>query len=150
VCLFLVARYGAPGVYSEKELDARLLPVDLAAVANLYDSEQIEYVRSRLTRREFASYERARGKVLIQYVKRFFQNSGLLVGYAHHIDVEGSAGIRSELLNRALTLRIESLRMLLLLYLKVCFPLLPIKLEALIFSYRLAITTARATNFETA
>ena len=143
VSLLAIARAGVPKICSEEELEARILPVDLAALANLYDPEQIQYVRSRLTSREFALYEKERGRVLIEYVKRISANSALLIGFAHSVELNRATGSAGDLLMLALKVRVRSLLTLALLYLKTLIPQASIELDGLVFSYRLAMVTVR-------
>src|SRR6266702_4807613 len=107
----LVARFGVSEVRSEKDLDARTVPIDMEIVANLLDSEQIQYVRSRLSDQEFLSFERERAKVLIEYVKRISQNAALLVGFAHYSQAQQRDEARADLYTLALRVRAHSIWM---------------------------------------
>jgi hypothetical protein len=149
VSLLVISRAGVPEIHSEKDFDARILPVDLTALANLYDPAQIRYVRSRLTTREFAHYERQRGRVLIEYVKKISKNSALLVGFAHHIEVNYASGPAGDLLALALRVRVQSLLAICLLHIKTLFPLASIKLDGLILTYRRAMSTAQVPDVRT-
>lgn len=146
VSLLAIARAGVPKISSERELAERILPVDLTALANLYDPEQINYVRSRLTTREFAKYERERGRILIEYVKRISRNSALLIGFSHYIESTGVSSIAGDLLVLALKVRLKSFLTLCLLYFKTLFPSASIKLDGLIFNYRLAMVSVPETD----
>src|SRR4051812_18427270 len=103
----LVARFGFFRVRSEQEFSKRLIPIDVSIIENLYDPEQIAYVRSRLTHREFLQFERERSRVLIEYVRRISNNAALLVGLAHHLEGQGRVGLSEGLFAVALRVRLQ-------------------------------------------
>jgi hypothetical protein len=139
--LLLVARFGFSYIRSEEEFSARILPVDLKVIANLYDSEQINYVRSRLSAREFSSFERERTFVLIEYVRRISANAALLVGYAHYMEEKQRLGVPRELFTLALKVRLQCFFTLALLYLKAIWPSASIRVDRVMDSYKIAMAS---------
>jgi hypothetical protein len=137
----LVARFGFSPIRSKEEFSARILPVDLKIIANLYDSEQVDYVRSRLSAREFSSFERERTLVLIEYVRRISANAALLVGYAHYMGEQQRVGVPGELFTLALKVRFQCFFTLALLSLKAIWPSASIRVDNVMDSYRIAMAS---------
>lgn len=83
------ARRGLP-VRTLADASAQTQPVDMEAFLNLLDQSQQDYVRSRLSKREYAWFQRERSRVLIEYVQRISHNAAVWIGLAHQLRVAES------------------------------------------------------------
>lgn len=141
VVFIQAARRGLP-VLTVADATAQTYDVDIEAFGNLLDSTQSEYVRQRLSRREFAWYRRERARVLIEYVTRISHNSAVLIGLAHHLRSETNEELlrqNEELLALAIRTRTYAIFALLLLYVNVRVPWLKASLEQLAGGYQAAL-----------
>ncbi len=97
---------------SVEELEGQTQPVDLAAFRNLMDPGEREYLRARVSARDFRRLERERMLAAREYVRRAAHNAAVLVRLGEaargHADAE-VARAGQELVNSALRLRLYAL-----------------------------------------
>lgn len=120
VAVRAVLRTGLPG-QGEDEIQ----PVHLPAVLNLLDERQIDYLREKLSARDFARVQRQRHKVLLVYVKRIAANAAVLMRFAHGASQAGDPEVAAsgrELLQYASETRMQALRAIALLYGRLIVP----------------------------
>lgn len=120
------------------ELLARLEPVDMPALLNLTDTDQIGFLRSRLQAREVAYLERKRSRAIIVYVRRIVRNTEILLACADraaHNEDPQIAAAGSELLTMATRTRVRALSTLAKLYGTLLFPSLNPSLPQAITGY---------------
>jgi hypothetical protein len=124
VCLVVLAVRGglSLGTGDPKQ---EMLPIDVAALLNLVDESQQEYLRSRLSKHDFAKLQRQRNRALLVYVKRIASNAATLMRFAHAAtqvaDPEIAVAGR-QLLQSALSTRMQALRAMALLYAGIAVP----------------------------
>lgn len=120
------------------ELLARLEPVDLPALLNLADADQVVFLRSKLQPRERAYLERKRTRAIIIYVRRIVKNTEILLACADraaHNEDPQIAAAGSELLTLATRTRMRALGTLAKLYGTLLFPSLNPSLPQAITGY---------------
>src|SRR4051794_29666192 len=120
LALFFYVRHGAAEVHSPEQLSALAEAIDMQSFLNLVDHSEVEYLRSRLSHRDFQSLERKRSLVLVDYVSRVSHNASLLIGFAHYLGEDQQQS--RQLLAAALNLRAYSTYVIALLYLKYLLP----------------------------
>jgi hypothetical protein len=73
------ARGSAAVVHDISELEARLVPIDLAAFENLIDASEVRFLRGSLAPAQFRRVQRARLTATLQYVKEMALNAAVLI-----------------------------------------------------------------------
>lgn len=135
------ARRGLP-IRTLADASAQTQPVDMEAFTNLLDVSQQEYVRGRLSAREYAWYQRERSRVLIEYVERISHNSAVLIGLAHQLrSAESDAEFQrrnNDVLGLAIRTRTFALLALALLHISARAPWLATSLRQLAGGYQAA------------
>lgn len=123
--LWRVARGQSAPVQEVRELEGRVLQVDLAAFRNLIDPAQDEFLRARLSAAQFRSTRRQRRLAAIDYVSRTSHNAAILLRLGEAAQKSGDATIAAageQLVSAALATRIYSLLALSELYVEVLLP----------------------------
>lgn len=149
VALLLVyaTRRPAADVSQYDELTHRMEPVPVAALLNLMDPSQQDYLQRMLPKQEFEGLQRMRNRALLSYVRAIYKNTGILVQCAHaaaHSERPEIAEAGQELLNLALFTRTQSLRSLAILSVSLVVPKAAANLLPVVSKY--AIATARSTS----
>jgi hypothetical protein len=107
------------------ELASRLRPIDVEAFRNLIDEGEEDYLRERLTAREFRSIYRERMLAAAEYVWCASQNAGILTRLAEAARQDpdpATAAAAEKLLDNALRLRLYAFQVVPRLYLAVVLP----------------------------
>lgn len=123
-CMVVLAVRGGLSI-GNGETKEEMQPIHLPALMNLLDESQQDYLRARLSKRDFAKLQRQRNKALLVYVKRIASNSAVLMRYAHaatQVSEAETAAAGRELLQSALSTRISALKAMGLLYIGVAMP----------------------------
>src|SRR4051794_7273813 len=81
-CMVVLAVRGGLSI-GTGDANESLQPVHLPALMNLLDESQQDYLRTRLSKQDFAKLQRQRNKALLVYVKRIASNSAVLMRHAH-------------------------------------------------------------------
>ncbi len=117
-------RYYQP-VPDLQALEEYTRPVDLAAVRNLIDPEEEDYLREHLPAGKFRALQRERARAALDYVRRTAYNGAILlrVGEAARRDPnpEVAAAARA-LVNDALRLRMNAMLAMVVLYGRIAMP----------------------------
>jgi len=112
-------------VPSLQALEGHTQPVDVAAFRNLIDPAEEDYLRERLSAREFRAIQRARLRATLEYVRCTACNAAILLrlGEASRRDnnPEVAAAARA-LVNNALRLRVSAMLAIVVLYGRVVMP----------------------------
>jgi len=123
--LLRAVRGQAQMVREVPELEGLTRPVDLAALRNLVDPFEEEYLRAHLSRSQFRMIQRQRMRAALEYVERTKHNGAILLrlGEASRRDrnPEVAAAAR-ELVNSALRLRMNALLSTGILYARIVLP----------------------------
>ena len=107
------------------DLAARLQPVDVDAFRNLIDEREEDYLRERLSAREFRSIQRERMLAAVEYVWCAAQNAAILIrlGEAAKLDSDPAiSAAAGKLVDNALRLRLYAFQAIPRLYLGILFP----------------------------
>ena len=107
------------------ELASRLRPIDIEAFRNLIDKGEEDFLRERLTAREFRSIYRERMLAAAEYVWCASQNAGILTRLAEAAGQDAdpaTTAAAEKLLDNALRLRLYAFQMVPRLYLAALLP----------------------------
>jgi hypothetical protein len=107
------------------ELASRLRPIDVEAFRNLIDEGEEDFLRERLTAREFRSIYRERMLAAAEYVWCASQNAGILTRLAEAARQDqdpATTAAAEKLLDNALRLRLYAFRVVPRLYLAALLP----------------------------
>ncbi len=125
VTLLVLSQRRARGSNALDDLLSETRSVDIEAFRNLVDPREENYLRTRLSTREFRTIQRERMLAATEYVRAASYNSGVLMrlGEAtrHHADPE-IARAGQELVNSATQLRLYSLLAMGKLWTLICLP----------------------------
>ncbi len=137
-----VVRGRTEPISSIAEATARMTQIDLPALANLIDPAQREYLRSRLSRHDFAYLERMRNRVCLEYVKRIADNSTVLLSWSRAAllspELAAYRDEAREVVDTAMTVRLTALFAMAQLYLGVLMPSLDMQVGSLLTKYQYA------------
>jgi len=128
-------------------LAERLEPVPVAALLNLIDPAQQDYLQRTLQGKDFARLQRIRNRALLGYVHTIYRNAGILVQCAHaaaHSEMPEIAEAGRQLLNLALFTRTQALRSIVSLGMSLVVPSAAVNLLPTVAKYVTA--TARSTS----
>ena len=92
-----------------QKLSGQLIPVDLEAFENLVDPEEEQFLRTRLSPREFRGVQRSRIRAAKVYVGVLSQNAAVLIAVGHSARSSADPGIAAagqEIEQRAVRLKI--------------------------------------------
>jgi len=119
VIAFLVLAYLAfrhnEGISQYNSLTQSLHPLPMAALLNLIDPMQQEYLERKLPESDFRRLQRMRNRALIDYVWTIYRNAGILLKCAHAATQSKRPEVAAagrELQNLALYTRTRALRSL--------------------------------------
>jgi len=129
-------------ISSVAEATARMKQIDLPAFTNLIDPAQREYLRSRLSRHDFAYLERMRNRVCLEYVKRIADNATVLLSWGRSAllspELAAYKDEAREIVDAAMTVRLTALYAIAQLYLGVVMPSLELQVGSLLTKYQYA------------
>jgi hypothetical protein len=124
--LGLLARGQTAAIRSLRDIESHIVPVDVAALVNLFDPRQDQYLRDRLTRRQYARVRWERNLVGTEYVGRIASNAAVLLRANYfarlHASDEATRVAAGETMNLAIRTRTAALSTLVTLYLRIIFP----------------------------
>ncbi len=149
VLLLLVytTRRRAADISQYDSLTQQLEPVPVAALLNLIDPAQQNYLERMLPKKDFAHLQRMRNRALLAYVRAIYKNAGIFLKCAHAAEQSERAEVAEagrELLNLALFTRTQALRSMLILITSLVVPKAAANLLPTITKYVTA--TARSTS----
>ena len=107
------------------DLTSQLRPIDVEAFRNLIDEGEENFLRERLTGREFRSVNRERMLAAVEYVWCATQNAGILIQLAEAAKQDkdqATAAAAEKLFESALRLRLYAFRVVPRLYLAIVLP----------------------------
>jgi hypothetical protein len=108
-----------------EELTRQIRHVDLQAFRNLFDLHDEEYLRQRISPRDFRSWQKMRTHAALEYLTWTFQNAALLLAIGEMASRSSNTSVAShgrQLANVALSLRINCIVAISKLYLKLIYP----------------------------
>jgi hypothetical protein len=123
--LLRLAKGNRSSVTDPTQLAQELRRVDVDAFRNLVDSNEEEFLRSRLTPSEYRSLHRERLRVAIEYISSVARNATILMSMGESARRSPDATIAAagqRLVDNALRLRLYSLRAMPKLYLGILLP----------------------------
>ena len=123
--LWRVARGQGVPVQAVKDLEGRLLQVDLDAFRNIIDPAQDKLLRSHLPAGQFRAMQRKRRRAAIDYVYRTSHNAAILLRLGEAAQKSPDATITAageELVSAALATRMYSLMAISQLYVEILLP----------------------------
>jgi hypothetical protein len=145
--LWFAARGYGHRVRSAGDLSAQLRPVDLESFQNLMDPEEEEFLRHNLPLSEFRAIQRERLRAAAEYVGVVTQNAAVLLRFGEAARMSPDAEVAAagvQLAERAIRVRMLSLRALVELRIGVVFPGMPMRASKLIHGYQQTQGLARS------
>jgi hypothetical protein len=131
IALYWVALGNLRGPFGSKASPA-IQPLDVQAFNNLIDQSEEDYLREQLPPSTFRTIQRLRLRAAIDYVICASRNSALLIRMGKDIGPDApmsQSREASELVNAAVHLRLVSMLVLFLLWVKIAFPGLRLSLK---------------------
>lgn len=139
VLLWLGARGHVRRVSSGDDLRLQLRPVDLESFQNLMDPDDEEFLRTHLPRSEFRAIQRERLRTAAEYVSVVSHNAAVLLRFGEAARMSSDtevAAAGTQLAERAIRVRILSLRALAELRFGVVIPGMPVTASRLVHGYQ--------------
>jgi len=139
VGLFRMSRTQAQAVTTVEELARKTRAVDMAALHNLLDPADTQYLQQKLEPAVFRKVQRQRSLAAVEYVRNISHNAGLLIELGQFTQNSSDAQLAEAahaMVDKALHVRTVATFVIIKLYVRSILPLLPFSTEAVVREYR--------------
>lgn len=139
VGLFRMSRTQAHGVSTVEDLARNTRAVDMAALHNLLDALDIQFLQQNLKPAAFRRLQRERSLAAVEYVRNIAHNAGLLIQLGQLTQNSSDpqlAQAAHAMVDKALHVRTVATLVIVKLYVRSFLPALPFSPEAVVREYR--------------